>query len=446
MADGRAASVLAQTAEDEGADLIVVGRHWRGGVAELVLGSVSHERCCRAMSPCCCSSPHGGLSAQPPAPAFGRPRRPDRRSYGSRIDNLLWPGDDWHEVRGLWDLDPAQRHLNHGSYGAAPRPVLEEQAAWIRLAQRNPNRFFRTDLDPALQTVRERAARFLGAKPADLYLLANPTTAILAALRTAGIGPGDRVLVTSGVYPGVVAACAACGAEIQTWDLEAGLGPALKRSGARFAILDHVAYTDGRVLPVERLVAAAHEAGALVCVDGAHAPGALDLNLAGLGADFYAGSFHKWCCAPPGAGFLHTAASVKAAVPGARELEGPPASVEWSGTHDFSALLAVPKAVDLLEQIGLARIRRYQEALLRHASALLGKGLAGRRHPGLLAIPLGAVSGERVQQLRESAAAAGLELAFTQAGAGWAVRVSAFAYNHPDDYLALADWSRRELA
>lgn len=365
--------------------------------------------------------------------------------------NPFWSGD-WAAVRALWDLDPEVRHLNHGSYGAAPRPVLEAQASWIRAAQRNPNRFYRVELDAALQGVRERAGRFLKADPSGLYLLSNPTTAVLAALRSAGVGAGDRVLVTDRVYPGVAAGCAGAGAGVETWRLpEPAVDPvedfaqALERSRPRLAILDHVAYASGHVLPVAALVAAARAAGVQVCVDGAHAPGAIDLDLGSIGADFYAGSFHKWCCAPPGAGFLHARGAVIPPVPGARELEGPPASIEWSGTHDFSPLLAVPAALDLLEGVGLERIRAYQRALTGQAASLLDVPRLPSSHPGLLGVRLGRVAEDRARALRDQAFAAGLEVAAAFDATGWTLRISAFLYNQPSDYEELAAWLRPRL-
>lgn len=355
----------------------------------------------------------------------------------------------WDDVGRLWDLDPHVRHLNHGSYGAAPRPVLEEQARWIRRAQANPNRFFRTELDSALAAVRERAAAFLSVPATELYLLTNPTTAMAAVLRSVGIGRGDSVLLTDSAYPGVVAAAAATGAAVETWstagdagELVAVFREALARFRPRLAVAEHVAFATGRVLPVTELAAAARDAGRPFCVDGAHAPGALDLDVGAVGADYYAGSFHKWCCAPPGAGFLHARGAVGAPIPGAREKAGPPASIEWSGTHDFSPLLALPAALVLLEDLGLSRIREQQRSLLRHAAALFGLSTAAGDHPGLLAIPLNGAGDAEATALVDEASKAGLEIAVTPVAEGWAVRASAFVYNRPADYDALAGWLR----
>ena len=70
---------------------------------------------------------------------------PAEPSTTSDVDaNPLW-GDDWPEVRALWPLEPTVAHLNHGSYGAVPTPVLEEQQSWRDRMESNPLRFLRRE-------------------------------------------------------------------------------------------------------------------------------------------------------------------------------------------------------------------------------------------------------------------------------------------------------------
>src|SRR5512144_1507683 len=91
--------------------------------------------------------------------------------------NELW-GDDWAEVRALWPLEPTVAHLNHGSYGAVPTPVREEQQAWRERMDSNPVRFFARELDPALDQARAEVAQFLGTADEDVAFVRNVTTGV----------------------------------------------------------------------------------------------------------------------------------------------------------------------------------------------------------------------------------------------------------------------------
>ena len=121
----------------------------------------------------------------------------------------------------------------------------------------------------------------------------------------------------------------------------------------------------------------AKERGLLTVIDGAHAPGQIDLDLEDIGADFYGGNCHKWLCSPKGAGFLYVAPSVQhlvepLVVSWGWQSEAPSPSQfvdyqEWSGTRDISAFLAVPEAIRYLEAHHWGKVRSACHDLARQA-------------------------------------------------------------------------------
>ncbi|MCP3997131.1 MAG: aminotransferase class V-fold PLP-dependent enzyme, partial [bacterium] len=101
-----------------------------------------------------------------------------------------------------WNLDPDVVHLNHGSFGACPAPVLEEQRRWQKRMEANPVRFFTETLQPAIDTSRIALAKFVGADPDGLVFVPNATAGINSVLRSLepDLGPGDEIIVTNHTY------------------------------------------------------------------------------------------------------------------------------------------------------------------------------------------------------------------------------------------------------
>jgi isopenicillin-N epimerase len=245
-------------------------------------------------------------------------------------------------------LDPEVTFLNHGSYGACPRPVFERYQAWQRELEREPVDFIARRLPDLLAEARGELGAYVGADPDDLTFVQNATTGVNMAARALALEPGDEVLSTNLEY----------GACVLTWrslcsfvevELDELFDHVTERTRAVY--VSQVTSATGLLLPVEEIVATARGLGLTTIVDGAHAPGQVDLDLEALGADFYAGNCHKWLCAPKGAGFLHVRPEWQERVNGPIVSWGyeEPATflsrTERQGTRDAAAYLSVPAAI-----------------------------------------------------------------------------------------------------
>ena len=384
-------------------------------------------------------------------------------------------------VRDAFSLDPTVSHVNHGSFGAVPIVVQEEQARWRRRAEANPMRFNRVEKPAGVAHARARGAAFLGADPDAIALVRNVTEAastVLSSLAGTGeLGPGDVILVNSQGYGAVQRAvqrwCDRTGARVATAPLPVGcIGDEivaayrdtahrqLAEHGGRIRLLviDHVASPTARVLPVTALTALARELGALSFVDAAHVPGQLPARPADSGADYWTGTWHKWGYAPRGTTALWVA-------PGRREGCLPlitswahgdpfPAPFDMRGTDDYSAWLSLPAALDFWESAGGPEIAKRATALLDEAAELVTGSLADAgydvsspsrgSHPAsqlrLLALPDGvAATGDAADDLYARLSAAAVEAqVLWHDGRGW-LRLSAAPYNELDDYARLAD-------
>jgi len=104
-----------------------------------------------------------------------------------------------------WTLDPAITFLNHGSFGACPRPVLEAQQALREQLEREPARFFNREAPRLLAAALEELAQLLNAPPAGLAFVRNVTTAINSVLRSVPVltcpaHPGRLVRISAQAY------------------------------------------------------------------------------------------------------------------------------------------------------------------------------------------------------------------------------------------------------
>jgi isopenicillin-N epimerase len=251
-------------------------------------------------------------------------------------------------VRQEFLLDPDVTFLNHGSFGACPRVVFERYQAWQRELEREPVDFIARRLTGLLEEARAALAGYVGARPDDLVFVPNATTGVNMAARALGLQPGDEVLSTNLEYGACVLAWRRLCRFVEVDPAEL-FDHVTEQTRAIF--VSHVTSETGLLLPVEEIVARARALGLVSVVDGAHAPGQVDLDLDALGADFYAGNCHKWLCAPKGAGFLHVRPEWHERVDGPIVSWGyeEPATflsrTQRQGTRDPAAYLAVPDAI-----------------------------------------------------------------------------------------------------
>jgi isopenicillin-N epimerase len=277
--------------------------------------------------------------------------------------------------REHWTLDPNVTFLNHGSYGATPRVVLEVQQRLRAELESEPVRFMGLVLEPALDKAREEAARFVRADPEGFAFTTNATmgvSTVLASLAAGGhFGKGDELLTTDHAYNACRNALDQFASRARARVVVARVPFPLGDSGqvvdavlgavtakTRLALIDHVTSPTGLVFPVERLVPALQDRGVDVLIDGAHAPGMVDLDVTALNAAYFTGNFHKWVCAPKGAAFISVRADRRERVHplvtshGANDARAGRSlfrkEFDWTGTDDPTAWLCVPEAIRFL--------------------------------------------------------------------------------------------------
>ena len=280
--------------------------------------------------------------------------------------------------------------LNHGSFGARPRPVFETYQRWQRELETQPVEFLGRQLPNLLAQARAHLARYLGASPVDLVFVPNATHGMNIIARSLNLGPGDEVLGTDHEYGAVERAWRfVCGEREATYrtasiplffstpeDMVEKLWEQVNER-TRLIVVSHISSPTALRFPVEAVCQRAGEQGILTAIDGAHAPGQIDLDLDGIGADFYVGNCHKWLSAPVGAGFLHARPDrqhlLKPLVVSwgwqPRQQGSSPFIdlYDWIGTDDPAAYLSVPAAIAFQREHDWPAVRAACHAVAREA-------------------------------------------------------------------------------
>ena len=265
-------------------------------------------------------------------------------------------------------IDRSVIFLNHGSFGACPRPVFETYKNWQRQLERQPVEFLGRRAIDLLANARGELAQFLNVDTDDVVYFSNPTTAINMVARSLDLHPGDEILATDHEY----------GAMDRTWRY------VCERTGAKYIqhsihlpvtnkedflesfwegvssrtktiFISHITSPTALTFPVAEICQQTRRAGLINIVDGAHAPGHIPLDLMAIDADIYTGACHKWLCAPKGAAFLYARKDIQPildplVVSWGYQSEKPGSSQfvdyhEWQGTRDLAAFLSVPSAI-----------------------------------------------------------------------------------------------------
>ena len=283
---------------------------------------------------------------------------------------MILPSDS---LKNQFQLDPAFTYLNHGSFGACPKPIFEERNKWQLEIEKQPVSFIEDKAADLLDWSRDALSSFIHCDKDDVVYFPNPTTAMNMVIRSLDLKPGDEVLSSNHEY----------GAVERTWKFVSRKKGFLYKpvdipipfrkddfieriksninSNTKVIFLSHITSDTAIIFPVEEICKLAKEMGIISIIDGAHAPAHINLNLNTLGADIYTGACHKWMLCPKGVSFLYSSKKLQ------QQLE--PLIISWGweesdkpsdlkfldhnqyqGTNDISGYLSVPKAIEFLNK------------------------------------------------------------------------------------------------
>ncbi len=266
-------------------------------------------------------------------------------------------------MRDQYLLDDSVVFLNHGSFGACPKPVFERYQAWQLELERQPVEFLGRRHDTLIRDALATLGAFVGTSGENLVFVPNATTGLNMVARSLDLSTDDDILTTDHEYGALnlmwryISQETGCTVKAMPLPehftnpddvVEAIWQGVTERTKVLF--LSHITSITALILPVAELCKRAREAGIITIVDGAHVAGHLPLDLDALGADFYSSNCHKWLSAPKGSAFVYVRPDYHALID--------PLTISWwwdektlfertrwQGTRDIAAFLTVPTAI-----------------------------------------------------------------------------------------------------
>jgi isopenicillin-N epimerase len=287
-------------------------------------------------------------------------------------------------------LDPSIVFLNHGSFGATPKPVFEAYQNWQLRLERQPVLFLGRELDGLLKDSRQALGDYLNADVDDLIYIPNATHGVNIIAHSLQLKSGEEILTTDHEY----------GACDYTWDFicsKVGAKYIHQRiplpvyseeeivdqfwqgvtSRTKVVYISHITSPTALRMPVEKICQRAKAAGILTVIDAAHSPGQIPVDLQKLDADVVFGNCHKWMLSAKGSAFLYVRREVQHLIDplivswgfnptpeiatGSRFID----LLQWTGTKDPAAALTVPAAIQFMQEHNWDEVRKESHELLQ---------------------------------------------------------------------------------
>ena len=283
--------------------------------------------------------------------------------------------------KSLFLLDPEITHLNHGSYGACPKPIFDSLISWQKKLEFNPVKHLAFDVYGYLEKSRKHLSKYINCDKDDIVFFPNPSTALNTVIKSLDLKSDDEILTTNHEY----------GALNKTWNF------ICKKTGAKYVkqnialplkskddfinafikginkntkviFMSHITSPTGLIFPVEKICEIAKENNIFCIIDGAHVPGHIQLDIKKLDPDIYTGACHKWMCAPKGVSFLYAKKVIQnhidpLVISWGYEAEIPRHSKyldyhQWQGTQDPSSYLTIPDVINFLNQNNWSKVSK----------------------------------------------------------------------------------------
>lgn len=342
----------------------------------------------------------GGYSIAGGAAALSLPKALHANSSMPRFEIMPSMSERafWKKVQDAFVLDPRKVYLNIGTTGSTPRHVLKNYNKYNCLVAKDPwamgNEWGEW---PYLTELIDAIAPQFGANPDELVLSRNTTDGMCSIIGGLNLQNGDEIITTHHEHVAAISPLTIVKERLGVTinELEIPVFPenedefvelfdANVSDKTKLIVFSHITYKTGTRLPAKRICEEVGQKYKIpTLIDGAHAPGMINLNFHDLGCDFYAASGHKWQCGPGATGFLYMRDNNERL----KEYWPDRSTVYWSinssfypyaaffdlatqvqyvGQDNYPAKRALKDVCDFWDEIGRQRIEDYVLSLSAH--------------------------------------------------------------------------------
>ncbi|CAF4905305.1 unnamed protein product [Rotaria sp. Silwood1] len=290
---------------------------------------------------------------------------------------LCWiscPVDSFgHSLLPLFSLDPSYININHGSYGSAPKYVHDKLREYQLKAEHNPDRWFRLDLQIEMENLRKKLSKYINCDPDDLVILENASAGVNSILKSLKFQSNETILYYDIAYGMVKLTLQYISTELFTQEqiiqieidhqtiqnidllLKKTQDVIDKIKNVKLIIFDHISSVPAILFDIETMIKYFRQQEILTLIDGAHAVGAIELNLTKLDPDFYLSNTHKWLYNHRSACLLYVKKDLQKLIHPIITSFGYLQSFQneffWLGTKDYSPYLTISDALDFRQTI-----------------------------------------------------------------------------------------------
>ena len=275
-------------------------------------------------------------------------------------------------IKSQFMLDPKIIHLNHGSFGATPKPIFNSLVNWQKKLELNPSKHIYDTFD-LLKESRSALANYINCDKDDIAFMPNPSTALNTIIKSLDINPGDEILSSNHEYETLDRTWKYISKKTGSKYIQVPISLPLKSendfiesflkqitSKTKIIFLSQITSSTGLIFPIEKICQIAKEKNILSIIDGAHVPGHINLDIKKLNPDVYTGACHKWMCSPKGTAFLYVNKKIQdivepLVISWGFDSDMPSHSqfldyLQWQGTDDVSSYLTIHDTIDFLKK------------------------------------------------------------------------------------------------